>query len=110
MEDNILDAVYNNAVRVIDIDAEGSEPRDFEPISMEQVVELAAITYEGTSQSDDLMKDLLLRYVVARMHSNFTIKPWKADAMRVLLDSGLRDFLYEVLVQIPRLCNSGEAN
>ena len=107
MEENLLDAVYNNAVRAIDINAEGSESRDFEPISMEQVVELAAILYEGTSRIDDRMRDLLVRYVVARMHNQLMIKPWKVDDMRVLLDSGLHDFLYEVLVQIPRVCNSG---
>ncbi|KAG7005097.1 hypothetical protein G7Y79_00021g049640 [Physcia stellaris] len=93
MEDNLLDAVYNNAVRAIDINAEGSESRDFEPISMEQVVELAAILYEGTSRFDDRMTDLLVRYVVARMHNHLMIKPWKADDMRVLLDNGLHEFL-----------------
>lgn len=124
MEDNIIDTIYiDDANSISAIDAEDPEPNEQGPISMEHVVKLAGIIYEGTFRSDDPMKGLLLHYVAARMHGNSKcpscghigvdtwdnrVKPWKADAMRILVDSGLQDFLCDVLVQIPRLCTPKE--
>ena len=122
MEDNILDAVYVDAITATDVDHEGSEAKGFEPMSVRQVVELAPIVYGGTSRCDDPMRNLLLRYVATRMHNDaccpgclrgsgvdlysrsYNVKPWKTDAMRVLVDSGQNDFLCDVLALIPRLC------
>ena len=84
-----------------------------EPITMEQVVEMANLIYDNIPQHNCGMRDFLMRYTADRMHENREcdkcggspqsttgynkLDPWEPGSMRVFVEGVPQEFLCSVL-------------